>query len=110
MILSPVVIPIDSDILDDNLKKKFSILIEYDGKSSLKLLYRGSRNGFQASAFHSCCDNVSDTVTVIKTTGGYIFGGFTAITWNNPQNRGNFKIIYTITFSNFSYILRFFYV
>ena len=93
LFFSPVVIPIESEILDDNLKKQFSILIEFDGKSSLKLLYRGSHNGFQASAFHSCCGNVSGTVTIIKTTGGYIFGGFTAITWNNPQNnaaRGNF--------------------
>lgn len=80
----------DSKILDDNLRKKFSILIEYNGTSSLNLLYRGSRDGFQASTFHSSCGNVPGTFTVIKTTGGYIFGGYIAITWNN-FNRGKLE-------------------
>ena len=45
-----------------------------------KLLYRGSRNGWAASAFHSCCDNKGPTVTVIKS-GNYIFGGYTEQEW-----------------------------
>ena len=46
-----------------------------------KLLFRGSRDGFQAETFHSKCDNKGPTVTVVKS-GNYIFGGFTEISWN----------------------------
>jgi hypothetical protein len=45
--------------------------------SSLELLYRGSRDGFAASNFHGKCDRRSNTVTLIETTKGHVFGGFT---------------------------------
>jgi hypothetical protein len=47
------------------------------------LVYRGSRDGFDASDFHSKCDGCSPTVTLIETTKGYIFGGFTPIAWDS---------------------------
>ena len=47
------------------------------------LLYKATRDGFQASAFHSRCDNVSNTVTVIRNDLNYVFGGFTAAKWNS---------------------------
>ena len=46
------------------------------------LLYRASRNGWNASNFHSCCDNKGPTVTVVKN-GNYIFGGYTERSWEN---------------------------
>jgi hypothetical protein len=52
-------------------------------KMKWKLLYRGSRDGFQASSFHSRCDNSANTVTIIKTTTGCIFGGFTPTPWDS---------------------------
>jgi hypothetical protein len=45
------------------------------------LLYRASRDGFTASAFHSRCDGIADTVTIIKTNSNYVFGGYTAAKW-----------------------------
>ncbi|KAK3749967.1 hypothetical protein QZH41_000265 [Actinostola sp. cb2023] len=46
------------------------------------LLYRGSRDGWKASTFHSNCDSFKGpTMVVIKSTGGYIFGGYTAQSW-----------------------------
>jgi hypothetical protein len=59
-------------------------LKEFKGKSSV-LLYRGSRDGFAASAFHSKCDRCSNTVTIIETTKGYIFGGFTPLAWDSAS-------------------------
>jgi TLD len=47
-----------------------------------KLLYRGSRDGFRAVDFHDKCDNVSNTLTVIKTTDTCIFGGYTGASWS----------------------------
>ncbi|KAL9951570.1 hypothetical protein ACROYT_G044254 [Oculina patagonica] len=51
--------------------------------ASDKLLYRASRNGWAATNFHSCCDNKGPTVTVVKSTGNYIFGGYTDQHWDS---------------------------
>ncbi len=50
------------------------------------LLYRASRDGFTASAFHSNCDGKSSTVTIIKTNSNYVFGGYTAAKWATNNN------------------------
>lgn len=42
-----------------------------------KLLYRTSKDGDKASDFHRLCDNIGPTLTIGKTPGNYIFGGFT---------------------------------
>lgn len=51
-------------------------------KKQWKLIYRGSRDGFGANNFHSKCDNNPNTLTLIKTTKSFIFGGFTRRSWN----------------------------
>jgi hypothetical protein len=50
------------------------------------LLYRGSRDGFKGSDFHSKCDGHLNTVTVILTTKGFIFGGFIPIAWDSSNS------------------------
>jgi hypothetical protein len=52
------------------------------------LIYRGSDHGFGASNFHSKCDGIGNTVTVILTTTGCIFGGFTPVAW---ESTGGYK-------------------
>ncbi|KAL9651477.1 hypothetical protein ABK040_001424 [Willaertia magna] len=47
-----------------------------------QLIYRGSRDGFKAQDFHKLCDGKSHTITIIKSTSGHIFGGFTTTAWN----------------------------
>ncbi len=49
----------------------------------LKLLYRASRDGFTPGMFHQKCNHQGPTMTVIKSTGGYVFGGFTATNWTS---------------------------
>ena len=51
-----------------------------------RLLFRASRVGFAASAFHSKCDNKGPTITVVKS-GGNIFGGFTKTSWTSPPRK-----------------------
>jgi hypothetical protein len=50
---------------------------------ALRLLYRGSRDGFEASAFHGRCDGHPNTITLICSTTGCIFGGYTPLAWNS---------------------------
>ena len=50
-------------------------------RTSFVLIYRASRDGWDASRFHANCDNKGPTVTVVKS-GNYIFGGYTEQSWD----------------------------
>ena len=53
------------------------------------MLYRASRDGFSAESFHSKCDNIPKTLTIIKVKDEpNIFGGYTEATWDG---KGVFK-------------------
>ena len=57
-----------------------------------ELIYRGSSHGFKASDFHLRCDGSSKTLTIVKSTESYIFGGYTEATWDSSaQTRPDFK-------------------
>jgi hypothetical protein len=49
----------------------------------LHLLYRGSRDGFQARSFHGRCDGHAKTITMIQSTNDSIFGGYTPLAWTS---------------------------
>jgi hypothetical protein len=55
------------------------------GTEKLELLYRASRDGWSSTDFHSKCDNHRHTVTVIKCTGGNVFGGYTDVPWTSSH-------------------------
>jgi len=55
--------------------------------NSFSLLWRGSRDGFNAAEFHRLCDGQASTLTIIKNTEGFIFGGFTSIPWSSAGCR-----------------------
>ncbi len=71
---------IDSSILTAN--ERSSLTQMFDILTDVKLIYRASRDGFEASSFHSKCNYVSNTVTIIKTTSDSVFGGFTSKLWS----------------------------
>jgi hypothetical protein len=48
-----------------------------------RLLWRGSRDGFRAAEFHRRCDGRPNTATVVRDTGGSVFGGFTPLRWGS---------------------------
>jgi hypothetical protein len=58
------------------------ILNEFKAKRWV-LLYRGSRDGFRASVFQGACNGRANTVTLVKTKKGFVFGGFTPVEWNS---------------------------
>ena len=52
----------------------------------LELLYRASCDGWHCQNFHSKCDNKGATVTVIKCTGGFVFGGYADVPWHSGNS------------------------
>ena len=58
----------------------------YPNSTNYPLLYRGTRDGFGASAFHSKCDNKSPTLSICKAhDSSFIFGGFASVTLNGSE-------------------------
>ena len=56
-----------------------------------KLLYRASENGNSIQAFHNKCDNIMGTLTIIKTTKGMRFGGYTEQKWNGSKSDWTYR-------------------
>jgi hypothetical protein len=65
----------------------------------LKLVYRASRDGFGAADFHKKCDNIPYTLTIIKTSNSYVFGGYTSIRWSSYEGfkEDNFSFLFSLT-------------
>jgi hypothetical protein len=58
---------------------------DLDTEVTLSLLYRGSRDGFGAADFHLKCDDKGATVTIVKSTEGNIFGGYSDQSWKSDN-------------------------
>ena len=52
----------------------------------LKKLYQATVDGDSAQMFHSKCDEVPNTLVIIKSAGNRRFGGFTTIRWSSPES------------------------
>jgi hypothetical protein len=65
------------------LQNKLLELCEFSKAQKLELKYRASRDGFSSSDFHSHCDGIANTLTVIKAKSGNVFGGFTEQEWHS---------------------------
>jgi hypothetical protein len=50
------------------------------------LIYRASQDGFEAAKFHAKCDNKPNTLIIIKTTNGNVFGGYTDQSWSGNDS------------------------
>ena len=59
-------------------------------KVGYKLIYRASEHGEKAEDFHERCDEIEGTLTIIKTTEGNIFGGYTSLSWD-PEDESEKK-------------------
>ena len=47
-----------------------------------KLLYRASEHDYTAKSFHEYCNDKGPTLVVIKSSRGWIFGGYTTQSWS----------------------------
>jgi hypothetical protein len=64
-------------------QKQLIDVCEFHKDQEWFLIYRGSRDGFSSKAFHSKCDGIPRTLTVIKATTGNVFGGYTKQAWTS---------------------------
>ena len=51
----------------------------------LKKLYQALIDGDDNTIFHTKCDNISNTLVLIKSAGNRRFGGFTSILWTSSK-------------------------
>lgn len=65
-----------SNIIDRKKFVELMYLCEFPVNLEFKLIYRATEHGFSATKFHQKCDGISNTLTIIKTTVGNVFGGY----------------------------------
>ncbi len=85
---------IDSTSLQNELYRTCA----FDSGQEWELVYRASVDGFSSNEFHSRCDGIGNTLTVIKAENENIFGGFTEAKWSS-------KAEYTTNHNSFIYSL-----
>ncbi|KAH3764591.1 hypothetical protein Pelo_3520 [Pelomyxa schiedti] len=50
-----------------------------------RLLWRGSDHGFAAAKFHQLCDCMTPTLSIVRTTDNYVFGGYTHLQFDSKS-------------------------
>ncbi len=76
--------PIYSPFLKESIineEQYDAILREWIGNYQWKLIYRASEHGYTAESFHEYCDDKRPTLVIIKSTDGWIFGGYATKSW-----------------------------
>ena len=69
-----------SQILDNTEYGEY--IKEWCGDYKWKLLYRASEHKYTSKSFHKYCDDKGPTLVIIKSSGGWIFGGYTNRSWS----------------------------
>eukprot|EP00347_Sterkiella_histriomuscorum_P012775 403367270 len=78
------------DLVDQEINKtQYSLLSQQISNyqtRKYKLLYCGSRDGFEAQDFHEYCDERGPTMSFILSECGYVFGGYASVPWTSSDN------------------------
>ena len=80
---------LDSTILSFDQMNSLMKLCNFPLTSKWRLLYRASRDSFISYKFHAKCDGKRNTLTVIKSSNGNIFGGYTEVAWSQNEHFGH---------------------
>jgi len=64
------------------------------------LLYKASRDGFGADDFHRLCNNKGATLTLIESTEGCLFGGYSECEWKSIAGYGTSDKSFLFTLKN----------
>ena len=67
---------------------------------SLSLLYQASRDGVEPTDFHAKCDGKGATVTLVKSTEGFVFGGYSDKAWHSRNNYVTSSRAFLFSFGN----------
>ena len=68
--------------------------------SKMELIYRASRDGDNSKCFHNMCDGKNNTLTIIKTSVGKRFGGFTQAEWSSEEGYINDEKTFLFSFDD----------
>ena len=79
------------DIYDSYLK-------EWIGSYTMKLIYRASEHGFKAESFHKYSNIKDPTLIIMKSTDGWIFGGYTTQSWESFSDVYNHDSSYSYNY------------
>ncbi|CAF3707380.1 unnamed protein product [Rotaria socialis] len=80
-------------------KKKLN---DFYGKTNQQweLIYKATRDGFDANTFHSHCNDKGPTITIIQSNNNYLFGGYTAIPWTSDNSYKSDTTAFLFTLTN----------
>ncbi|CAF4024450.1 unnamed protein product [Adineta steineri] len=64
------------------------ILNQFYGKCDQywQLIYKATRDGFDATSFHRLCNNQGPTMTLIQSTTNCLFGGYASKSWQSSSD------------------------
>ena len=81
----------NSTILGEKDQTKYTMsLCDFPIDQKWNLIYRASEDGFESLNFHSKCDDKPNTLIIIKSINGNIFGGYTEQSWcGNGSNKAD---------------------
>ena len=92
--------PFESLIIQEHEKSDFFNLCNLCFGKKWKRLYRASVDGFLSQNFHTKCDGIPNTLTIIKSIQGYVFGGYTTASWDQSSTYKNDKNSFIFSFIN----------
>ena len=68
--------------MNDKLKESLIKLCDFKYSQKWRLIYRASDHGYLGRDFHSKCNSIKNTITIIQTIDNFIFGGYTDKAWS----------------------------
>jgi hypothetical protein len=76
-----------STILTNSAEKDFVLdsLSEQKRPTKVTLLFRASEHSFEATKFHQKCDNIENTLTLVRTDRNRTIAGYTPLKWNTTD-------------------------
>ena len=63
-------------------------------------IYKKSRDGNTYNIFHNLCDNKGKTLILIKSSEGFIIGGYTPLDWNSNSGWKNDSETFLFSLTN----------
>jgi len=78
----------------------FIRVCEFSADLNWRLLYRASEDGFSSEMFHSKCDGLPNTLTLIRSKNENTFGGFTSVPWDTSGKYYSDKNAFIFSLTN----------
>jgi hypothetical protein len=77
-------------ILSKEQSENLLKICKYKSFDNCKLLYKATIDGFSSKIFHKKCDHFKNTLTIVKSINGNVFGGYTTQSWT-PEKYKYYK-------------------